>query len=92
MARRKDFETANRKKFCARIATGDYDAVIIGHTQFERIPLSFERQERIIQEQIDETLAAINELKATCRREFLHQADGKDPENAGNQAGKTALR
>ncbi len=65
VARRKDFETANRKKFCARIATGDYDAVIIGHSQFERIPLSFERQERIIQEQIDETLAAINELKAT---------------------------
>ena len=43
VARRKDFETANRKKFCARIATGDYDAVIIGHSQFERIPLSFER-------------------------------------------------
>ena len=62
VARRKDFETANRKKFCARIATGDYDAVIIGHSQFERIPLSFERQERIIQEQIYETLAAINEL------------------------------
>ena len=58
VARRKDFETANRKKFCARIATGDYDAVIIGHSQFERIPLSFERQERIIQEQIYETLAA----------------------------------
>ena len=54
VARRKDFETANRKKFCARIATGDYDAVIIGHSQFERIPLSFERQERIIQEQIYE--------------------------------------
>ena len=47
VARRKDFETANRKKFCARIATGDYDAVIIGHSQFERIPLSFERRERI---------------------------------------------
>ena len=62
VARRKDFETANRKKFCARIATGDYDAIIIGHSQFERIPLSFERQERIIQEQIYETLAAINEL------------------------------
>ena len=56
VARRKDFETANRKKFCARIATGDYDAVIIGHSQFERIPLSFERQERIIQDQIVETL------------------------------------
>ena len=70
VARRKDFETANRKKFCARIATGDYDAVIIGHSQFERIPLSFERQERIIQEQINETLAAINELKAHAGENF----------------------
>ena len=70
VARRKDFETVNRKKFCARIATGDYDAVIIGHSQFERIPLSFERQERIIQEQIYETLAAINELKAHAGENF----------------------
>ena len=70
VARRKDFETANRKKFCARIATGDYDAIIIGHSQFERIPLSFERQERIIQEQIYETLAAINELKVHAGENF----------------------
>ena len=70
VARRKDFETANRKKVCARIATGDYDAVIIGHSQFERIPLSFERQERIIQEQIYETLAAINELKVHAGENF----------------------
>ena len=70
VARRKDFETANRKKFCARIATGDYDAVIIGHSQFERIPLSFERQERISQEQIYETLAAINELKVHAGENF----------------------
>ena len=70
VARRKDFETANRKKFCARIATGDYDAVIIGHSQFERIPLSFEWQERIIQEQIYETLAAINELKVHAGENF----------------------
>ena len=70
VARRKDFETANRKKFCARIATGDYDAVIIGHSQFERIPLSFERQERIIQEQIYKTLAAINELKVHAGENF----------------------
>ena len=70
VARRKDFETANRKKFCARIATGDYDAVIIGHSQFERIPLSFERQERIIQEQIYETLSAINELKVHAGENF----------------------
>ena len=70
VARRKDFETANRKKFCARIATGDYDAIIIGHSQFERIPLSFERQERIIQDQIAETLLAINELKANAGENF----------------------
>ena len=70
VARKKDFETANRKKFCARIATGDYDAVIIGHSQFERIPLFYERQERIIQEQIDETLAAIEELKANAGENF----------------------
>ena len=70
VARKKDFETANRKKFCARIATGDYDAVIIGHSQFERIPLSYERQERIIQEQIDETLAAIEGLKANAGENF----------------------
>ena len=70
VARRKDFETANRKKFCARIATGDYDAVIIGHSQFERIPLSFERQESIIQDQIVETLLAINELKANAGENF----------------------
>ena len=70
VARRRDFETANRKKFCARIATGDYDAVIIGHSQFERIPLSFERQERIIQDQIAETLLAINELKANAGENF----------------------
>lgn len=70
VARRKDFETANRKKFCARIATGDYDAVIIGHSQFERIPLSFERQERIIQEQIQEVQNAIAELKYSNGERF----------------------
>ena len=70
VATKKDFEPANRKRFCSRIATGDYDAVIIGHSQFERIPLSYERQERIIQEQIDETLAAIEELKANAGENF----------------------
>ena len=63
VATKKDFETANRKKFCARIAMGDYDAVIIGHSQFERIPLSAERQERQLREQIDEIEGAIAELK-----------------------------
>ena len=70
VARKKDFETANRKKFCARIATGDYDAVIIGHSQFERIPLSFERQERMIQEQIQEVQNAIAELKYSNGERF----------------------
>ena len=70
VARKKDFETANRKKFCARIATGDYDAVIIGHSQFERIPLSFERQERMIQEQIHEVQNAIAELKYSNGERF----------------------
>ena len=70
VASKKDFETANRKKFCARIATGDYDAVIIGHSQFEKIPLSFERQERIIQEQIDEIQGGIAELKHFSGEKF----------------------
>ena len=70
VASKKDFETANRKKFCARIATGDYDAVIIGHSQFEKIPLSFERQERIIQEQIDEIQEGIAELKHSSGEKF----------------------
>lgn len=60
---KKDFEPVNRKKFCARIATGDYDAVIIGHSQFEKIPLSAERQERQLREQIDEIEGALAELK-----------------------------
>ena len=54
VASKRDFETKNRKKFCARIATGDYDAVIIGHSQFEKIPISAQRQERLLREQIDE--------------------------------------
>lgn len=63
VASKKDFETANRKKFCARIATGDYDAVIIGHSQFEKIPISAERQERLLREQINEITNALSELK-----------------------------
>ena len=67
---RKDFETHNRKKFCARIATGDYDAVIIGHSQFERIPISRERQERLLQEQIDEITEGIAEVKYSGGERF----------------------
>ena len=67
---RKDFETHNRKKFCARIATGDYDAVIIGHSQFEKIPISRERQERLLQEQIDEITEGIAEVKYSGGERF----------------------
>ncbi|WP_336253010.1 SNF2-related protein [[Clostridium] innocuum] len=70
VATKKDFETRNRKKFCARIATGDYDAVIIGHSQFERIPVSRERQERLLQEQIWEIEDGISELKASRAERF----------------------
>jgi N12 class adenine-specific DNA methylase len=70
VATKKDFETKNRKKFCARIATGDYDAVIIGHSQFERIPMSFERQERLLREQIDEIIDGIGEVKASGGERF----------------------
>lgn len=63
VATKKDFETKNRKKFCARIATGDYDAVIIGHSQFEKIPISMERQKRLLEEQIAEITSGIRELK-----------------------------
>ena len=67
---KKDFEKSNRRKFCARIATGDYDAVIIGHSQFERIPMSQERQEHLLREQIDEITKGINELKFSRGEQF----------------------
>lgn len=70
VATKKDFETRNRKKFCARIATGDYDAVIIGHSQFERIPVSAERQERLLQEQIWEIEDGLEELKSSGAERF----------------------
>ena len=67
---KKDFESHNRKKFCSRIATGDYDAVIIGHSQFERIPISQERQERLLHEQIDEITEGISEVKSNGGEQF----------------------
>ena len=67
---KKDFETYNRKKFCARIATGDYDAVVIGHSQFERIPISLERQERLLQEQIWEITDGIAEVEESGGERF----------------------
>jgi N12 class adenine-specific DNA methylase len=69
-ATKKDFEPRNRKKFCGRIATGDYDAIIIGHSQFERIPVSQERQERLLQEQIAEIEEGLEELKASRAERF----------------------
>ncbi|MCD7744951.1 MAG: SNF2-related protein [Lachnospiraceae bacterium] len=70
VATRRDFETSRRKKFCARIATGDYDAVIIGHSQFEKIPMSIERQERELREQIDEIEEEIASLKMEHGEKF----------------------
>ena len=67
---KKDFEPQNRKKFCARIATGDYDAVIMGHSQFEKIPISRERQERLLEEQIDEITDGIAEVKLSGGERF----------------------
>ena len=70
VATRKDFETKNRKKFCGRIATGDYDAVIIGHSQFEKIPMSVERQRAILEQQIDEIMLGIREAKKANAERF----------------------
>ena len=70
VTKQKDFETQNRKKFCARIATGDYDAVIIGHSQFEKIPISQERQEALLKKQIEEISTGIWELKANRAERF----------------------
>ena len=70
VATKKDFETRNRKKFCSRIATGDYDAVIIGHSQFEKIPMSLERQRAILQTQLDEIIDGISEAKRENAERF----------------------
>ena len=70
VATKKDFEPSNRKKFCARIATGDYDAVIIGHSQFERIPVSQERQERLLRSEIEDISKGINQLKRSRGERF----------------------
>ena len=74
VATKKDFEPANRKKFCARIATGDYDAVIIGHSQFEKIPVSQERQERLLRSEIEEITEGINQLKRSSGERFSIKA------------------
>ena len=81
VATKKDFEPKNRKRFCARIATGDYDAVIIGHSQFEKIPISPERQMAIIQDQIDEIVFAIAEAKANREEKFTVKQMEKTKKN-----------
>jgi N12 class adenine-specific DNA methylase len=81
VASKKDFEPKNRKKFCARIATGEYDCVIIGHSQFEKIPLSAERQERLLQEQIDELTVGIKQLKDARGERFTIKQMEKSKKN-----------
>ena len=70
VATKKDFQTANRKKFCSRIATGNFDAVIIGHSQFEKIPMSIERQEKMLKEEINNILMGIDDIKRNNGEKF----------------------
>ena len=88
VATKKDFETKNRKKFCAKIATGDYDAVILGHSQLEKIPLSKERQERLLQEQIVEITAGIEELKSNNGERFTIKQMEKSKKSLEVRLGK----
>ena len=81
VATKKDFETKNRKKFCGRIATGDYDAVIIGHSQFEKIPMSIERQRAILEQQLEEITGGIAELKRNRGENFSSQSSLKSQRN-----------
>ncbi|MGN0500232.1 MAG: LPD25 domain-containing protein, partial [Ruminococcus sp.] len=81
VATKKDFETQNRKKFCSRIATGDYDAVIIGHSQFEKIPMSIERQRQIIEMQIDEVINSIADAKNNNAENFTIKQLAKTQKN-----------
>ena len=90
MTTKKDFEKHNRKKFCARIATGDYDAIIMGHSQFEKIPISKERQERLLHEQIWEITEGISEVESSGGERFTVKTVGADQEIPGGQAGKAA--
>ena len=80
VATKKDFETKNRKKFCGRIATGDYDAVIIGHSQFEKIPVSIQRQRAILEQQMDEIILGIQEAKNAHAENFTIKQMEKDPQ------------
>lgn len=89
VATRKDFETKNRKKFCGRIATGDYDAIIIGHSQFEKIPMSVDRQRSILEQQIDEIMMGISEAKREKAENFTikqMEKTKKEPASQDRQA------
>ena len=88
VATRKDFETKNRKKFCGRIATGDYDAVIIGHSQFEKIPMSVERQRAILEQQMDEIIMGIQEAKADKAENFTIKQMEKTKKGLQNKLDK----
>ena len=88
VATRKDFETKNRKRFCGRIATGDYDAIIIGHSQFEKIPVSVERQRFLLEQQRDEVLNGLAELKANRGERFSIKQMERTKKSIGRQAGK----
>lgn len=85
---KKDFENANRKKFCSRIATGDYDAVIIGHSQFEKIPMSVERQVRILNQQLEDITRGIKELKETGGENFSIKSLVKSQKSIQNKLDK----
>ncbi|MCH5353649.1 MAG: DEAD/DEAH box helicase family protein [Acutalibacter sp.] len=88
VATKKDFERQNRRKFCGRIATGDYDAIIIGHSQFEKIPMSKERQEIMLQRQIDEMLAAIQEAKSAKAERYTVKQMEKTKKSLENRLAK----
>ena len=88
VATKKDFETANRKKFCSRIATGDYDAVIIGHSQFEKIPMSIERQRQIIETQIDDVIESIAFAQNNNAENFTIKQLEKTKKNLENKLQK----
>ena len=89
VARKTDFEKANRKKFCARIATGNFDIIVIGHSQFEKIPLSDERQKNVPAKANRRCSGTDRCTEGPARREFYHQADGAHEKAAATEAGQT---
>ena len=88
VATKKDFEMKNRKRFCGRIATGDYDAVIIGHSQFEKIPISIERQRAVLEQQLSDIIEGIADIKRNRGDRFSVKQLEKDKALPANKAGK----